>query len=77
MEGGDEKEKEYKRNKRKREEGIEEKREKPIEILEKLVIGLLSNIKKQTSLDFAEDDIFSITFLLFILLSSESFLVLV
>ena len=77
MEGGDEKEKEYKRNKRKREEGIEEKREKPIEILEKLVIGLLSNIKKQTSLDFAEDDIFSITFLLFILLSSESFLVFV
>ena len=77
MEGEDEKEKEYKRNKRKREEGIEEKREKPIEILEKLVIGLLSNIKKQTSLDFAEDDIFSITFLLFILLSSESFLVFV
>ena len=73
MEGGDEKEKEYKRNKRKREEGIEEKREKPIEILEKLVIGLLSNIKEQTSSNFAEDDIFSVTFFLFILFSSESF----
>ena len=46
MEGGDEKEKEYKRKKRKREEGIEEKREKPIEIPEKLVIRLLSNIKE-------------------------------
>ena len=77
MEGGDEKKKEYKRKKRKREKGIEEKREKPIEIPEKLVIGLLRNIKKQTSSDFAEDDIFSITFLLFILLSSESFLVFV
>ena len=46
MEGGDEKEREYKRKKRKREERIEEKREKPIEIPEKLVIGFLSNIKK-------------------------------
>ena len=73
MEGGDEKEREYKRKKRKREEQIEEKREKPIEIPEKLVIELLSNIKKQTSSDFAKDDIFSVTFLLFILLSSESF----
>ena len=77
MEGGDEKEKEYKRKKRKREKGIKEKREKPIEIPKKLVIGLLRNIKKQTSSDFAEDDIFSITFLLFILLLSESFLVFV
>ena len=50
-----------------------EKREKLIEIPEKLVIRLLSNIKEQTSSDFARDDIFSITFLLFILLSSESF----
>ena len=73
MEGGDEKEREYKRKKRKREERIEEKREKPIEIPEKLVIGFLSNIKKQTSSDFAKDDIFSVTFLLFILLSSEFF----
>ena len=38
-----------------------------------LVIGLLSNIKEQTSSDFTEDDIFSVTFFLFILLSLESF----
>ena len=43
----------------------------------KLVIRLLSNIKEQTSSDFVEDDIFSITFFLFILLSFESFLVFV
>ena len=53
--------------------GDRKKREKPIEIPEKLIIGLLSNIKEQTSWDFVENDIFSITFLLFILLSSESF----
>ena len=39
----------------------------------KLVIGLVSNIKEQTSSDFAEDDFFNTTLFLFILLSSESF----
>ena len=39
----------------------------------KLVIRIVSNIKEQTSSDFAEDDFFNTTLFLFILLSSESF----
>ena len=74
MEGGDEKEREYKRKKRKRDEGIGKKgRNQKRFKKKKLVIKLLSNIKEQTSSNFAENDIFSITFFLFILLSSESF----
>ena len=77
MEGGDEKEREYKRKKKKRDGGVEKKGETKRDSKLELVIGLLSNIKEQTSSDFVEDDIFSVTFFLFILLSSESFLVFV
>ena len=73
MEGGDEKEREYKRKKKKRDGGIKKKGETKRDSRVKLVIGLLSNINEQTSSDFVEDDIFSITFFLFILLSFESF----
>ena len=74
MEGGDEKERGYKRKKRKRDEGIGKKgRNQKRFKKKKLVIELLSNIKEQTSSNFAEDDIFNITFFIFILLSSKSF----
>ena len=53
--------------------GLKKKGETKRDSRIKLVIGLLSNIKEQTSSDFVEDDIFSITIYLFILLSSESF----
>ena len=77
MEGGDEKKKDYKRKKKKQDEGIEKKGETKWESRIELVIELLSNIKEQTSSDFAKDDIFNTTSFLFILLSSESFLVFV
>ena len=77
MEGGDEKEREYKRKKKKRDGGIEKKGETKRDSRIELVIGLLSNIKEQISLEFSEDDIFNTTSFLFILLSSESFLVFV
>ena len=73
MEGGDEKEREYKRKKRKRDGGIENKGETKRDSRIELVIGLLSNIKEQISLEFSEDDIFNVTSFPFILLSSESF----
>ena len=76
MEGGDENEGEYKRR-RKRDWGVREKEKKKRETRKhpriKLVIGLVSNIKEQTSSDFAENDFFNTTLFLFILLSSESF----
>ena len=53
--------------------GSEEKRETREHPRIKLVIGLVSNIKEQTSSDFAEDDFFNTTLFLFILLSSKSF----
>ena len=54
--------------------GEEEKKKKTkIDSRIELVIGLMSNIKEQTSSDFVEDNIFNTTFFLFILLSSESF----
>ena len=62
-----------KEKRKKRDEGIKEKGRKKKDSIIELVIKLLSNIKEQTSSDFVENDIFSITSFLFILFSSESF----